>query len=1255
MKIVSTFHRPSSVVCSLKCRLTSASLEHLVVAKLDGIDVYAIQPQGLKYQTRWDVWGNILCVKAVPTSDRSRANLLVLLDHPEPELIFLTYTQSGGIGKLTVTKRLDLVEHNHNQRPAEFYNDVIVHPGGKLAIVSCYTGKLKGIVLKTGNYVSDFDASIADLVIFSIAFLPSPDEYSIALLCYDHTRRIQLYARTVLSDDISRHLSAVLHPTPISSKTLPYPEDAIPKLIPVPRPQDAEDVDPENESESFIGGVLVVGGTRILLFEMASAEGQAKQRNKRRKLERGRESENQAEKDKARQKQNERDTRKRKPKAFVDWPWSEVTSCCAIEGEPVRYLIGDCFGRLAMLSLHDVPNNGLVLIPLGETSPSTTLTYLTNQILYVGSHAGDSQLLQISSMSSGEATLPIPLPIETVPAARLAPPPSDKGKGREEDIEPLRDCVLHVEGTHLRVLESFKNIAPILDATLVDTDNSGHRQIVTCSGGQNTGSINVMRKGADFQQLAIVAGMAYTVGLFALRRTYDNIFDSHVLVSTLEETHAFEFKGNDTLERVEPLGVGFAPGRTLAARNVQRVIVHEANHRTKAPERVEYSDTPLVVQVTSDGAYLLEFEMETFNEVVKFDVTKRGHQDQTLQVVAADINPSQVVLALNNGNLLCLEVSGANKTLSLRRQSDTILGHREVSALSCTPLDPMASASEFVVVAYWQTKTIEILEQAKDRFVSVRKSAPLRAVVRSLLLYDFGTADNTRPYLLAGLGDGSFAYFTWNEHDRFLGEPKLMSLGNLPVSFTPCSVDGKKVLFAAGSRAMVLSWEQDHIHSSPVMLKEVMAATQFHNENYESALILANESALFLGQVRDVDKMHIRSIPLGLDAPQRIVYEPSLKVFGVACTRREPTRVGTAEPAPKSSFRLLDDTTFNLLSQFNCDADEELTCVTACTLEQDGDSTAFFCLGSYMFSAEESEPKIGRILVFSAYPPGAESRSSSIELSLTASVDVEGCVYAITTVKGLLAAGVNSAVMLFRLEVDPATNRTKLHNLSKINLNYFVTSLASYEDRLVLGDQISSLSLLEITGESKLVTLGRDLTPLSPVAVQLVDRDHVIAANDTLNLLSFTLDNVNKKLERDGFYQQSDLITKLIPGSITASDPGSQLKPLQMFFASSGRIGVIIDITERQLGLDLTDLQRNMAGAVEGGHYHTRFRSPQSTARRRVAETAYGFLDGDFLERMLTAPPAQLVKIVEGSSEPERLKRPLDDMQQVLKTLQALH
>jgi hypothetical protein len=39
-----------------------------------------------------------------------------------------------------------------------------------------------------------------------------------------------------------------------------------------------------------------------------------------------------------------------------------------------------------------------------------------------------------------------------------------------------------------------------------------------------------------------------------------------------------------------------------------------------------------------------------------------------------------------------------------------------------------------------------------------------------------------------------------------------------------------------------------------------MAAAQVHSESFETSLVLASESALFFGRVRDFDQMHIRSV-----------------------------------------------------------------------------------------------------------------------------------------------------------------------------------------------------------------------------------------------------------------------------------------------------------------------------------------------------------------------------------------------------------
>jgi DNA damage-binding protein 1 len=97
----------------------------------------------------------------------SRSNLILMIAHPDPTLVFLTYleTESGG-GELVTRKQLSLYERTPRQ--AEFYNDVLIHPSGKLAVVSCYTGKLKIITLKGGNYSEDFDASCVQGIIFSL-------------------------------------------------------------------------------------------------------------------------------------------------------------------------------------------------------------------------------------------------------------------------------------------------------------------------------------------------------------------------------------------------------------------------------------------------------------------------------------------------------------------------------------------------------------------------------------------------------------------------------------------------------------------------------------------------------------------------------------------------------------------------------------------------------------------------------------------------------------------------------------------------------------------------------------------------------------------------------------------------------------------------------------------------------------------------------------------------------------------------------
>lgn len=71
MKVVTTFHQPSSVTSSLKCCLSAQNeLGHLVVAKSNRIEVSAITAEGLGDECSLEMWGRVLSMKAVPAKVR---------------------------------------------------------------------------------------------------------------------------------------------------------------------------------------------------------------------------------------------------------------------------------------------------------------------------------------------------------------------------------------------------------------------------------------------------------------------------------------------------------------------------------------------------------------------------------------------------------------------------------------------------------------------------------------------------------------------------------------------------------------------------------------------------------------------------------------------------------------------------------------------------------------------------------------------------------------------------------------------------------------------------------------------------------------------------------------------------------------------------------------------------------------------------------------------------------------------------------
>ena len=76
---------------------------------------------------------------------------------------------------------------------------------------------------------------------------------------------------------------------------------------------------------------------------------------------------------------------------------------------------------------------------LGEVSIPECLTYLDNGVVFIGSRFGDSQLVKLNVTADEN-------------------------------------------NSYVAVMETFTNLAPIVDMTIVDLDRQGQGQLVTCSG-----------------------------------------------------------------------------------------------------------------------------------------------------------------------------------------------------------------------------------------------------------------------------------------------------------------------------------------------------------------------------------------------------------------------------------------------------------------------------------------------------------------------------------------------------------------------------------------------------------------------------------------------------------------------------------------------------------------------------------------------------------------------------------------------------
>ena len=178
-----------------------------------------------------------------------------------------------------------------------------------------------------------------------------------------------------------------------------------------------------------------------------------------------------------------------------------------------RYVFADEYGKLYLFMLgideqHMV--TGWQLDVIGQTTKASTLVYLGEGRVFVGSHQGDSQVITIRPQA-------------------------------------------------LEVAQTLPNIAPILDFTIMDMGNqsgegpvnefsSGQARLVTGSGAFKDGSLRSLRSGVGLEDLGLLDRMENVTDIFSLRSNPQSVFDDTLIVSFVDESRVFQFDPDGNVE-----------------------------------------------------------------------------------------------------------------------------------------------------------------------------------------------------------------------------------------------------------------------------------------------------------------------------------------------------------------------------------------------------------------------------------------------------------------------------------------------------------------------------------------------------------------------------------------------------------------------------------------------------------------------------------------------------------------------------------
>ena len=663
-----------------------------------------------------------------------------------------------------------------------------------------------------------------------------------------------------------------------------------------------------------------------------------------------------------------------------------------------RYILADDYGKLYLLMLElnfEEKVEGWKLDILGTVSRANVLVYLDAGRVFVGSHQGDSQLICIT----------------------------------EGGIE---------------IEQTFANLAPILDFTIMDMGNrsgegqvnefsSGQARLVTGSGGWQDGSLRSVRSGVGMEDLAQFDDIEGINQIFSLKADPASAYSDALLVCLVDHSRVFTFDADGSVEEAEDFNGLLLSERTIFAANIFN---------------------SQLLQVTIQAVAITDLESGMLNFQWKPDGW----------ITAVAVNKTRILLVQNGVDLILLDYTKELQVVKQKKFSDS-------QQISCVELS--SALPNICVIGFYKSSSISVLSLPDLSVIqTVTISEDSIAPPRSLLIAPLFS--DIPPTLLVGMGDGNVVTFNITNSSNPLSQKQVTILGTQEPNFRSIPRDSNTVsVFAAASHPTLIhaSPEGNRIIYSAVNTEGAVTVCPFDAQAYPGAVAIATPSELKIAIIDTERTTHVQTLKLG-ESVRRIAYSPALKCFGLGTVKR--SLLDGVEKL-ESQIRLVDEVVFEEIDVYQLMEGEMVECVIRAELEDGrGEQIERFLVGTGYDEGAQTDER-GRLIIFEV--------TRQRKLKVVLEHKVKGLVRSLGLIDGMIVAAYTKTVNIFELEYHSLAN-PRLVKRAAYRCATLPIEMDVQGQRIAISDLAKSLCIVEFKPGSTGTGGG------SPDALEEIARDH---------------------------------------------------------------------------------------------------------------------------------------------------------------------